>query len=319
MKNNNSKRSFNDILASEVNEETAIIQEIAMPTNNKNLTFLVKREDLLHPTISGNKWRKLKYNLIEAHNQGYRTLLTFGGAYSNHIYSTASAGRIFGFDTIGIIRGEEHLPLNSTLSFAVKCGMKLHYIDRTTYRKKTEYFFLEKLENEHGKYYLIPEGGTNTLAIKGCSEITIDINTDFDFILSACGTGGTLSGIISGLNGKSNIIGIPVLKGANFLYDDITNFVKQYSECSFTNWKLDLKYHMGGYAKIKKELILFIKEFEQLNKIALDPIYTGKLFYAIQMMSINNEFPDGSTILAIHTGGLQGKIGMQNKIDKLLS
>ena len=217
MKNNNSKRSFNEILANEVNEQAAIIQKIEMPTNNKNLTFLVKREDLLHPTISGNKWRKLKYNLIEAHKQGYRTLLTFGGAYSNHIYSTASAGRIFGFDTIGIIRGEEHLPLNSTLSFAVKCGMKLHYIDRTTYRKKTEPFFLEELEHKYGKYYFIPEGGSNTLAIKGCSEIINDINTDFDFILSACGTGGTLSGIISGLNGKSNIIGIPVLKGANFL------------------------------------------------------------------------------------------------------
>jgi len=319
MKSNVEKEPLFEIIEKEINEKAAILQKVELPNVNSNITVLLKREDLIHSTISGNKWRKLKYNLIEARKLGINTLLTFGGAYSNHIYATASAGNVFSFNTIGIIRGEEHLPLNPTLAFAKKCGMQIHYADRLTYRRKREQDYIKKLQNEFGDFYLLPEGGTNNLALKGCTEIVTEINHDFDYILSACGTGGTLSGIVCGMNGYKQIIGVPVLKGAEFLNDEISKYIKEFSGKSFINWKLNLEYHSGGYAKINKDLVLFIKKFEEINNIPLDPIYTGKLLFGIHSMIINNEFDAGSTIIAIHTGGLQGVAGMQNKINKLLS
>jgi 1-aminocyclopropane-1-carboxylate deaminase/D-cysteine desulfhydrase-like pyridoxal-dependent ACC family enzyme len=319
MRNNMDASVLNEIIKREIDEKAAILQEVIIPDTNKNIRVYLKREDLIHSTISGNKWRKLKYNLFEARKLGIKTLLTFGGAFSNHIYATASAGKLFGFNTIGIIRGEEHLPLNPTLSYAQKCGMQIHYIDRSNYRKKKEVDFIQNLRQKFGEFYLIPEGGTNILAVKGSSEIIESINIDFDYIISACGTGGTLSGLICGLNGEKNIIGLPVLKGADFLNNEISQYVKEYSSGTFSNWKLDLHYHLGGYAKISKELVLFIKMFEEINQVMLDPIYTGKLLYGIQSMIQENKIPDNSTIIAIHTGGLQGIDGMKNKMDKLLS
>jgi 1-aminocyclopropane-1-carboxylate deaminase/D-cysteine desulfhydrase-like pyridoxal-dependent ACC family enzyme len=319
MRNNMEASLLSEIIKREIDEKAAILQEVIIPDTNKNIKVYLKREDLIHSTISGNKWRKLKYNLFEARKLGIKTLLTFGGAFSNHIYATASAGKIFGFNTIGIIRGEEHLPLNPTLSFAQKCGMQIHYIDRSNYRKKKEVDFIQNLRQKFGEFYLIPEGGTNILAVKGSTEIIESIDIDFDYIISACGTGGTLSGLICGLNGGKNIIGLPVLKGADFLNNEISRYVKEYSSGTFSNWKLDLDYHLGGYAKISKELVLFIKMFEEINQVKLDPIYTGKLLYGIQSMIQENKIPGNPTIIAIHTGGLQGIDGMKNKMDKLLS
>lgn len=313
------KEEFEDFIKNKVDEKSAILQKISLPDNNSNIKIYLKREDLLHPTISGNKWRKLKYNLIEAKRLGKDTLLTFGGAYSNHIHATASAGKIFGFKTIGIIRGEEHLPLNPTLDFAESQGMKIDYVDRKTYRKKNEKDFVKELYQKYGEIYLLPEGGTNSLAVKGCTEIIHGINIQFDYILSACGTGGTLAGLICGLKGESEIIGVPVLKGASFLYKDIDTHTRNYSNTTYTNWKLNLNFHFGGYAKIDKELILFIKKFEIQNGIELDPIYTGKLLYCINSMIKNCKFKEGSSIIALHTGGLQGNKGMQKIVDKLLS
>ena len=300
-------------------ENAAILQKVILPANKNNCTVFLKREDLIHPTISGNKWRKLKYNLVEACDSGNDTLLTFGGAYSNHIHAVSSASKIFDFKSIGVIRGEQYLPLNPTLNFASNNGMRLHYVNRENYRKKTEKAFTKELNNLFGSFYLIPEGGTNKLAVKGCTEIIQQINIDYDFIATACGTGGTISGLICGLEGKKNVIGIPVLKGGGFLNEDISHLVKTYSNQNYTNWSLNLNYHFGGYAKISKNLILFMNEFEKTNHIRLDPVYTAKLLFGINSMILNNEFPGGSTIIVLHTGGLQGISGMQNKIDKLLS
>ena len=300
-------------------ESASKLQKIILTANNNDYNIYLKREDLIHPTISGNKWRKLKYNLLEANDLGFKTLLTFGGAYSNHIYALASASKIFGFNSIGVIRGEQHLPLNPTLSYAKNNGMEFHYLNRTKYRKKTEQFFIDELHQLFGDFYLIPEGGTNKLAVKGCTEIIDQIEIDFDYIAAACGTGGTISGLICGLEGKRNVIGIPVLKGAEFLNDDIADLTKSYSDQNYTNWSLNLNYHFGGYAKITKELVLFMNEFEKLNNIKLDPIYTAKLLYGINSMIMNNEIRKGSTIVILHTGGLQGISGMQKRIDKLLS
>ncbi len=194
-----------------------------------------------------------------------KTLLTFGGAYSNHIHATAKAGNIFGFNTIGIIRGEEHLPLNPTLKDATEYGMKIHYVSRTDYRKKNEPEFIEKLHEKFGEFYLVPEGGTNNLAVKGGTEIIKDIKIDFDYVVSACGTGGTLSGIICGLDGKKTAIGVSALKGASFLKNNIKGYVKKHSNKEYNNWQIKLDYHFGGFAKIKPEQIKYMKEFEKLT------------------------------------------------------
>ena len=300
-----------------IDEDAAFLQKVILPTVDNGVEVFVKREELLHPTISGNKWRKLKYNLIHAHENNYKTLLTFGGAFSNHIHATASAGNLFGLQTIGIIRGEEHLPLNPTLQYAKDNGMQIHYIDRSTYRIKSQANFIQTLKNEFGDFYLVPEGGTNQLAVKGCTEIIDDINIDFDYIVSACGTGGTLSGIICGLKGDKNIIGIPVLKGAAFLNSDISNLVKDYSGTGYSNWQLYLDYHFGGYAKITKELIDYMQEFEKLNNIQLDPIYTAKMIYGIYDLIKRKKIEKNTRVIALHTGGLQGINGMIDKISRL--
>ncbi len=301
-----------------INERAAIIQEVIMPDENKGIKVYIKREDLLHPEISGNKWRKLKYNLIYAKENNYNTLLTFGGAYSNHIFAVASAGKNFGFNTIGIIRGEEHLPLNPTLQFAKNCGMKLNYLNRTTYKNRDDINFRNKLADSFGNPYVIPEGGTNLLAIRGVAEMTAEIDFDYDYICVANGTGGTIAGIISYLMGNKYVLGFPSLKGGEFLYTVINNLVKDYTGNVFTNYKLITDYHFGGYAKINYELITFINKFQEINKIMIDPVYTGKMFYGINNLIKNNYFKKDTKILAIHTGGLQGVAGMQEKIAKLL-
>jgi 1-aminocyclopropane-1-carboxylate deaminase/D-cysteine desulfhydrase-like pyridoxal-dependent ACC family enzyme len=307
--------SINDI-EQHANKTQTILQEVELPGLPSHSKVYLKREDLIHHEISGNKWYKLKYNLIEASSQGCKTILTFGGAYSNHIHAVASAGRIFGFNTIGIIRGEEHFPLNPTLEHAVKCGMKLVYLDRTTYRKRNEPEFQNELKEKFGNVYVVPEGGTNSLAVKGASEIMTDINIDCNYICTAVGTGGTLSGLICGANGKGNVLGFSILKGGSFLIDEVANHVKNYSGNSFTNWKINLDYHFGGYAKINSELVKFIHDFESLNGIPLDPIYTGKMLYGISDLIKQERFDKHDVIVAIHTGGLQGVDGMREKMER---
>lgn len=268
----------------------------------------LKREDKIHPFISGNKYRKLKYNLAEAKKQKQDTLLSFGGAYSNHIAAVASAGKELGFKTIGIIRGKElikKISQNQTLTFAKDCGMIFKFISRDAYRTKSDSNFLNNLKNEFGSFYLIPEGGTNDLAIRGCEEILTEEDEAYDFICCSVGTGGTISGLINASSSHQKVMGFPALKG-DFLQKDISKFAVK------SNWKLITDYHFGGYAKINSELIEFINKFKTNYDIPLDPIYTGKMMFGILELTKKDYFPKGSKILAIHTGGLQGINGMNH-------
>ncbi len=273
----------------------------------------IKREDLLHPTISGNKWRKLKYNIIEALEHNYGTILTFGGAYSNHIAATAAAGEQFNFKTIGIIRGDELKEGdNHTLCFAKKMGMKLVFVSRDEYNIKTEAAYLESLKRRFGKFYLVPEGGANMEGITGCVEILYDVEDKFTHICCACGTGTTLVGLIVSAKKDEQVLGFPALKGGKFLEKNIKTMVREYTGLTKNHtFQLIIDYHFGGYAKYNKELIDFIKSFKKKHKIPLDFIYTGKMLYGIHDLARKGYFPRGSRILAIHTGGLQGNNSVQ--------
>lgn len=288
----------------------SINQQIILPNNTVEL--YIKREDKIHPFVSGNKYRKLKYNFLEAKNNGFDTLLTFGGAFSNHIAAVASAGNAFGFKTIGIVRGQElgsKISENSTLSFAKENGMQFKFVSRELYRNKTSESFLNDLKEEFGDFYLISEGGTNKLAVKGCEEILNTEDKNFDYICCAVGTGGTISGLINCSKPSQQVLGFPALKG-DFLKEDISKFASQ------TNWKLITDYHFGGYAKINEELVTFINQFKIDNQVSLDPVYTGKMLFGIMDLINKNHFPKGSKILVIHTGGLQGIEGMNAVLRK---
>lgn len=270
----------------------------------------IKPEYLLHPNVSGNKYRKLKYNLQSAKKQQKSTLLTFGGAYSNHILAVAAAGKEFKFKTIGIIRGEElisKVDRNPTLKFAQECGMIFKFVTRDVYRHKNSEAFSESLMKEFGDFYMIPEGGTNPLAVKGCEEILTEDDAEYDYICCTVGTGGTISGLINSSLPHQKILGFPALKG-DFLKEEIPKFA---TNC---NWELINDYHFGGYAKINKDLISFINAFKRDYNVPLDPIYTGKMMYGIDDLVKKGYFPKNSKLLAIHTGGLQGIDGMNLKL-----
>ena len=267
---------------------------------------------MLHPDFGGNKWRKLKYNLIHARDNHFDTLLTFGGAWSNHIYATAAAGKTFGFKSIGIIRGEEHQPLNATLSFAKKCGMQLHYIDRAQYRQKNELHYLEALKQQFGHVYILPEGGSNSLAVKGCEEIVKEIDIPYDVICCASGTGATLAGIISAIKPEQTAIGFSALKGGEYLTAEVDAFLKNTNlNCKSLamNWRIENRFHCGGYAKINENLIQFMQAFQSQYDVTLDAVYTGKMFYGLFELIKTGAFKPGTTIIAIHSGGLQGNKG----------
>ena len=276
----------------------------------RNLTLSIKREDLIHPTVSGNKFRKLKYNLKEAKRQNKQILLTFGGAFSNHIAATAAAGKEFGFETIGVIRGEElaqKIIENPTLRYAESCGMKMKFVSRNDFRKKDSQEFIDELKRQFGNFYLIPEGGTNNLAINGCEEILDTADGEFDFICCSAGTGGTVSGLINTALSHQKVLAFSALKG-DFLNEEIHKFAKR------KNWELLTNYHFGGYAKMTPELITFINDFKRQFKIPLDPVYTGKMVFGIIDLIKSNYFTGQTKILAIHTGGLQGIAGMNQRL-----
>ncbi len=276
----------------------------------KGITLEIKREDLLHPFVSGNKFRKLKYNVLQAKAENQSVLLTFGGAFSNHIAAVAYAGKEQGFETIGIIRGEElrdKISENPTLSFAQECGMRFEFVTREAYRHKTDNTFIEQLQAQFGSFYLVPEGGTNDLAVKGCEEILTELDADFDFVCCAVGTGGTISGLINSALPHQKVLGFPALKG-DFLQDEIRNFVQN------KNWELQTDYHFGGYGKVTTEFIEWMNWFYAQTGIPLDPIYTGKMVFGVMDLIQRNYFPPNSKILMIHTGGLQGIAGMNAKL-----
>ena len=293
-------------------------QRIFLPLlTQKKVSLTIKREDLLHPVISGNKYRKLYFNIREAKKQNKKVLITFGGAYSNHILATAGAGKEFDFETIGIIRGDElgkdiskTLSENPTLKAAHELGMQFKFVSRTEYRTKDTPEFLGKLKTVYPDAYILPEGGTNALAIKGCEQIVDNETLTFDFICVAVGTGGTISGIAKNSGKKQQVLGFPALKG-DFLETVISEAIPDTH-----NWMLQHDYNFGGYAKINKELITFINNFKRTTGILLDPVYTGKMMYGILNLIENDFFPEGAEIVAIHTGGLQGIKGMNTVLQK---
>lgn len=297
--------------------QTPYIQELTSSIlKDKEIRLFIKREDVIHPAISGNKWHKLKLNLKEARKKNFETVLSFGGAYSNHIYALAAAAGETGFKSIGVIRGEPTHPLNPTLQFASDRGMKLHFISRSDYQLRSDPSFIRFLEKLFGDFYMIPEGGTNSLAVEGAGDIINEDMIKFSYICCPVGTGGTLAGLICRLKGKSQIIGIPVLKG-DFLVNQIEILSKD--NCgSYDNWQLVQDYHFGGYAKFDPHLIEFINDFKKRFSIQLDPIYTGKMMFAIFDLAKKSFFKKGSRIVAIHTGGLQGIAGFNNRFGGLL-
>ncbi|MDF0709120.1 pyridoxal-phosphate dependent enzyme [Muricauda sp. 81s02] len=288
-------------------------EHIDMPLlTEKGIQLYIKREDTIHPFISGNKYRKLKYNLLEAKKQGKNTLLTFGGAFSNHIAATAYAGKEQGLKTIGVIRGEElafKWQDNPTLQLAHRHGMEFYFVSRSDYRLKSEPAFLQQIRERFGDVYLLPEGGTNALAVKGCTEILTDADAKFDYICSAAGTGGTVAGLINASLPHQTVLGFPALKG-DFLIEEIRTFVQN------KRWQLVTDYHFGGYAKVDQQLVAFINLFKSKTGIPLDPIYTGKMLFGIFDLIKRDVFQPGTQILAIHTGGLQGIEGMNHILKK---
>lgn len=265
-----------------------------------------------HFVISGNKLYKLSYNLKKARFLGKNTLLSFGGAFSNHLDALSAAGDTYGFETIGIIRGEELIDKigeNPTLNRAQKRGMHLEFVSREEYKKRDDETYVEELKSKFGDFYLIPEGGTNELAVKGCEEMLAAADEDYDLICCPVGTGGSIAGIINASRPQQRVLGFSALKG-DFLKDNISKFAKK------DNWELITDYTFGGYAKINCELISFINDFKKKYDIPLDPIYTGKVMYGIMDMMEKGEIDGDTKVLAIHTGGLQGIEGMNIKLKK---
>lgn len=265
------------------------------------VSLMIKRDDLIHPHISGNKWRKLKYNLHAARRDGYDTVLTFGGAFSNHIVATAVCASLAGFESIGVIRGEEAYATNPTLSLATAHGMRLHFVSREQYRLKNEPDFLYTLSQKFGECFVIPEGGANELGQRGCEEIVSSVDQAFDYMAVAMGTGTTFLGMLQAASdSKMKLLGFPVIKGFNELDDQLS---ERYSKGSY---QLIKDYHFGGYAKFTSALVTFINDFKRDTGIALDPIYTGKMMFGLFDLVGSGYFPVDSKILAVHTGGLQG-------------
>tara|TARA_B100000214_G_scaffold332735_1_gene274421 strand:+ start:146 stop:1042 length:897 start_codon:yes stop_codon:yes gene_type:complete len=272
------------------------------------VSLYLKRIDQLDDYISGNKYYKLKYNIIEAKEQGATALLTFGGAYSNHIVATSYAAKKNGFKSIGIIRGEKTFPLNPTLNLAKKNGMNLYYLSRKDYKLKANVNFLNKLKLKFSNFYLIPEGGTNTLAIKGSQEI-INKNDNQNFLCCPVGTGGTITGIINAKHNNQKVLGFPAIKNFYLLQKDIEKWTKN------KKWNLINHSYSGSYAKINKVLVDFINDFYIRYNIPLDGIYNGKMMIGIFDLIKRKYFPKGSRILAIHTGGLQANKGLNERFN----
>ncbi len=281
----------------------------SLKLNGKEISIL--RLDLLPTAYNGNKWFKLKYNLEEAVRTGEKRILTFGGAYSNHIYALAAATKEAELTSIGIIRGERIEPLNSTLRFAEECGMELHFINRSEYRRKKDQDFIENLKYKFGDFYLIPEGGSNELGIKGASEILSAVS-GYDIICTPVGTGGTLAGLIYGKESLAEVLGFMVVRDKT-----IQRFVE--SNSTDESWKLIGDFDFGGYARYNQSLIDFINEFKSDFSIQLDPIYTGKMMFGINQLITDQYFDSKAKILVVHTGGQQGIKGFNERFDHILN
>ena len=281
-----------------------------------NVQVLVKRDDLIHPIISGNKFRKLRLNLLQALHDGHDTILTFGGAYSNHLDATSFACKLLNLKLIAVIRGEEPKELSPTLKRLLENGSTLHFVSRADYDLKENEHFLADLRNKFGVVFIIPEGGANYKGIMGCADIISELDSpDYTDIFLAAGTGTTSAGVLTeACKIKAKVTAVQVLKGEKYLYNEIKN--KLY----YTYWDQDLvddlmenlsvleDFHFGGYAKKTTELLTFMQSFESETGLKTDYVYTAKMFFALCKRVENGTVKPGSKILAIHTGGLQGNV-----------
>jgi len=283
-------------------------------TIKHNIVLKVLRLDLINPLISGNKWYKLKLNLQFAQSHGHTRLLSFGGAWSNHLYALAAAAKMFNFESIGIVRGELPVPFNPVLEFAHSQGMQLFPVSRADYRRKSSLYFLQDLEERFGNFYLIPEGGSNNQGVQGCAELARNLHWETAsvprFVILACGTGTTMAGLLAGINADTpnhrnvQVIGIPVLKGGEFLIKVIKEFLSETHVRDLNNWHLQTDFHYGGYARSTLELLEFMHTFSAETRIPLEPVYTGKLFCALSKLIASGEIPAGSEVIVVHSGGI---------------
>ncbi|PPD04981.1 MAG: 1-aminocyclopropane-1-carboxylate deaminase [Methylobacter sp.] len=262
----------------------------------------LKRDDLLHPVISGNKWRKLKYILNDVLTAGYDTVISMGGAYSNHLHALAYAGSELGIKTVGLVRGERPEPLNPTLDDVRKWGMALHFVSRGRYRELRQYRRHDALPRLQAGEYWLPEGGALNLALEGVAELVEEITIPYDMLCTACGTGTTLAGLVKASPKQSHVLGVAGLKNAEYLHAEVAAMVGGHLD----NWTINFDYHGGGFAKINNDLWDFINSFKQETNIDLDGIYTGKLLFALFDLLGKGYFQRGQRIIALHTGGLQG-------------
>nr|WP_225587507.1 pyridoxal-phosphate dependent enzyme [Methylomonas fluvii] len=272
----------------------------------RQLELWIKRDDLLHPIISGNKWRKLKYILNHALCAGADCIVSMGGAYSNHLHALAFSGKALGLKTIGYIRGERPPQLNATLHDLLDWGMELRFVSRNDYRQLRDYKAHDSLPGLQAGQYWLPEGGATDLALQGVAELVDEIEIDFDIVAVACGTGTTLAGLLASPL-TQQAIGVAALKGGDFLIDDVEQLLNKQGITSHADRRILVDYHFGGFAKTTPALLAFMQDFQQRHGIELEPIYTGKLLFALCDLIRKRYFPAGQRIVAIHTGGLQGK------------
>ncbi len=266
----------------------------------------IKRDDLLHPVISGNKWRKLKYCLHHALSLGMDTVVSMGGAYSNHLHALAYAGKQLGLKTVGLVRGEQLSVLTPTLCDVQHWGMALKFVSRTEYRALRQYRAFDSFPDLKPQQYWLPEGGAQVLALKGVAELVNEITMPYDALCVPCGTGTTLAGIAGAVPDNVAVLGFAALKNADFLNAEVEALLAR--PCH--NWKINMAYHFGGFAKTNASLTSFIEDFEFKTKVSLDPVYTGKMMYALYDLLQKGYFKPGQRIIALHTGGLQGKRGI---------
>ncbi len=283
------------------------VQEIEdAPFARRGVRLLLKRDDLIHPELPGNKWRKLAPNLRAAAAAGERALLTFGGAYSNHLRATAAAGRLLGFATIGVVRGDElaDAPRNPSLARCAADGMRLHFIDRARYRRRADPEVLAELRDRFGAFRLIPEGGSNALAAQGCTELGQELRGAADTVAVACGTGGTLAGLAAGLGPGQRALGFPVLKGGrpHFLQEAVEELQRAAFGGPRGDWRLEDRFHCGGYARRTPELDAFAAAFEDRHGLPLERIYVAKLLHGLTTLAEEGAFAPGSTVAAVITG-----------------
>ncbi|WP_320780274.1 1-aminocyclopropane-1-carboxylate deaminase/D-cysteine desulfhydrase [Streptomyces sp. CRN 30] len=264
--------------------------------------LVLKRDDLIHPELVGNKWRKLAPNLEAAAG---RTVVTFGGAYSNHLRATAAAGRLLSLPTVGVVRGQELAgrPLNPSLARCAADGMRLHFVERSAYRRKTEPGTLSGILRAVGAEdaHVVPEGGSNALAVRGCRRLGEELRDHADVVALACGTGGTLAGLAAGLGAGRRVLGVPVLKGG-FLADEIRALQQRAFGGPRGDWSLDERFHFGGYARTTPALDAFAADFEQRHGLPVERLYVAKALYALVTLAGEGAFPRGRTVAAVITG-----------------